>query len=90
MLKGVNKYIIEVSNPESEFFERAIFFVKPDKSDITTKALNESVQNIINGAGNIRTHKKAWRQKKHTLLKLAGAAGLGAVVMGIVMRFLML
>ncbi len=32
MLKGVNKLIIEINNPSSEYFERAIFFVRPSKN----------------------------------------------------------
>jgi hypothetical protein len=87
MLKGVNKLIIEVSNPESELFERAIFFVKPDKSSVITKDMNESVRNIMNEADGIRSFNKLPKTKKRTLLKLAGAAGMGAAVMGFLLKF---
>ena len=86
MLKGVNKLIIEVSNPESDFFERAIFFVKPDKSNIVTSEMNDSVRDIISKTGNIRPRKP--HKKSRALLKFAGAAGLGAAVAGFIMRFL--
>ncbi|MCL2638113.1 MAG: hypothetical protein FWD48_07030 [Oscillospiraceae bacterium] len=91
MLKGVNKLIIEVSNPESEVFERAIFFVKPEKSDMVTRDLNKNVQDIVGKAeaasksGKLRTKKGA---RKYALLKFAGAAGFGAAVAGIVMRLI--
>lgn len=91
MLKGVNKLIIEVNNPESDFFERAIFFVKPEKSDLITRDMNRNVQDIVgkaeaaSKAGKIRI-KPA---KKYALLKLAGAAGLGAAAAGVIMRVLM-
>ncbi|MCL2018164.1 MAG: hypothetical protein FWG70_00265 [Oscillospiraceae bacterium] len=84
MLKGVNKLIIEVSNPESDFFERAIFFVKPGKSDMVTRDLNKSVSRIINkadsaaGAGKIRD--KGTGAKIRNLLMFAGAAGAGAAI----------
>jgi hypothetical protein len=91
MLKGVNKLIIEVNNPESDFFERAIFFVKPEKSDMVTRDMNKNVQDIVgkaeaaSKAGKLRTKKAA---KKYALLKFAGAAGLGAMAAGVAMRLL--
>jgi hypothetical protein len=84
MLKGVNKLIIEVSNPESELFERAIFFVKPEKQGIVYRELGESVSSIMGSAENI--HQKPARAKSRALLKLAGAAGAGAIVAGVLMR----
>jgi hypothetical protein len=95
VLKGVNKLIIEVSNPESVFFERAIFFVKPGKSDAVTRELNESVHSIVgkaeaaSKAGRLRPMKPHSKSPKNlTTLKLAGAAGLGALAAGIIMRLL--
>jgi len=89
MLKGVNKLIIEVSNPESEFFERAIFFVKPEKGNILSRDVNEGVMNIMGRADSISAYTtKPKGRKKYALLKLAGAASMGAVIMGVVLRFL--
>ena len=88
MLKGVNKLIIEVSNPESEFFERAIFFVKPDKRDVLVNDMSESVREIMSEAGSIRARRqrKLPENKKYALLKAAGAMGAGAAIMGVVLR----
>lgn len=43
MLKGVNKKVVEVTNPENEYFERVIFFLKDSargdsESQITQRA----------------------------------------------------
>ncbi len=32
MVKGVNKQIIEITNPDSEYFERALLFLKAGQS----------------------------------------------------------
>lgn len=32
MIKGVNRRVIEINNPDGEYFEKAILFVKPEKS----------------------------------------------------------
>ncbi|MCL2078019.1 MAG: hypothetical protein FWH08_06420 [Oscillospiraceae bacterium] len=87
MLKGVNKLIIEVSNPESDFFERAIFFVKPEKSNIVTKEMNRNVQDIMGKACDIEP-KKTKNKKSRALLKFAGAAGAGAAVAGVLLKLL--
>jgi hypothetical protein len=87
MLKGVNKLIIEVSNPESDFFERAIFFIKPEKSNIVTKDMNASVRDIMGKAGQIKP-RKAGGSKSRTLLKLTGMVGLGALIGGVLTRVL--
>jgi len=92
MLKGVNKLIIEVSNPESDFFERAIFFVKPEKSNTVTRELSENVSGIMNKAeaasksGRIKPRKP--RTKKHSLLKFAGAAGVGAMLASLLIKLI--
>ena len=86
MLKGVNKLIIEVSNPESDFFERAIFFVKPEKSNAVTRELNENVSGIMNKAEKIKPGKP--RSKRRSLLKFAGAAGLGAMLASLLIKLI--
>jgi len=66
MLKGVNKLIIEINNPESELFERAIFFVRPEKADLLPGELNKNAQQLINDVGIKITpaRKSFWKRKK--------------------------
>ena len=33
MIRGINRQIIEVSDTDSDYFERALFFVSPDYCD---------------------------------------------------------
>ncbi len=47
MLKGVNKLIIEINNPGSEYFERAILFLKPRGEDIPASKLSSSAEDIL-------------------------------------------
>ena len=43
MLKGVNRQVVEVSEPESEYFERIIYIVKPEFSNLNySKLLKEA------------------------------------------------
>lgn len=41
MVKGVNKKIIEINNPQSIFFEKAVFYLKPN-----VVTLHESVSGM--------------------------------------------
>ncbi|MCL2632887.1 MAG: hypothetical protein FWD34_00040 [Oscillospiraceae bacterium] len=76
MLKGVNKLIVEVSNPDSEFFERAIFFVKPQMKNTPTSELNRNANKLLNQAGTAKNRK--WRSRVVAIFRFAGAVALGA------------
>ena len=83
MIKGVNKLIVEVSNPDSEFFEKAILFVKPQMKDTPTTKLNKSADDFML---NISEHRR-----KPKLLRgavFAGAIGLGAAITAVLVYFL--
>ena len=32
MVKAVNKLVLEINNTENEYFEKAIFYIRPEKS----------------------------------------------------------
>ncbi len=46
MLRGVNKYIIEINDVGSEFFEKALFFVKANNTTANSK-LEKEAQKIM-------------------------------------------
>lgn len=46
MLRGVNKRIIEVNDTDSDYFEKALFFVKDD-TDFDNKLLENEAKKII-------------------------------------------
>ena len=80
MIKGVNKLIVDVANPDSEFFERAIFFVKPQMKDIPAKELTKNADALIAA----QSGRKRGRSKRYSRvpagISFAGAAGFGAAV----------
>lgn len=86
MLKGVNKLIVEINNPESDYFERAIFFVKPSKGDVPSFELTDSASHLIRSAMQESGKKK--NKRGHALLKMLCAAFLGAFAAAVIMQFL--
>ena len=51
MLQGVNHQVVEVTRPECEYFERVIFFVKPEYSTVSEGTLRERAGKIAGSAG---------------------------------------
>lgn len=46
MLKGVNKQILEVTNPDSPYFEKIIFFVRPSSQNTDGKKIRKEAEKI--------------------------------------------
>lgn len=58
MLKGVNKQILEITNTESPYFEKIIFFVRPSSQNISRDKLESEAEKI-----SAQTKTKPPRQK---------------------------
>lgn len=78
MLKGVNKQIIEISNTGNDYFEKVLFFVRPECSALPQHKLEsgahsymEQLQALSSGpyGGYLRRSQK----RKRRLLCLCGA-----------------
>lgn len=51
MIKGVNKQVLEINETQNGFFEKAIFFVKPEYSGMSEGKLRESAKEEVENAG---------------------------------------
>ena len=51
MIRGVNKHIVEVSETENEYFERAILFVRPDMLHLNDAELRRRATKLLIGMG---------------------------------------
>jgi hypothetical protein len=47
MIKGVSRKVVEINNPDSIYFEKAIFYLKPHMSDIPAKLLAKEAENYM-------------------------------------------
>ena len=87
MLKGVNKQILEITNTESPYFEKIIFFVRQSDAALSESALQKEAEKYSK-----QTVKppKTRRSKRETLSTLGCIAlGIGAgialtLIMGII------
>ncbi len=58
MLKGVNKRVIEINNPDGEYFERAILFVKPEKFETPPEKLSQLAKSYVDNVDEKRPERK--------------------------------
>ena len=86
MIQGVNHQVVEVTQPECEFFERVIFFVKPEFSSVSQGTLKERAR-IIAGDVGAPPPTKVKIKKLISAGKLLAAATAGAAVAMLLMRF---
>lgn len=77
-MRGVNKLIVEIKDTDSEYFDRAILFLKPEKLGIEQSRLNESAEKLLEKVkgGTPHGHGRAW------LWVTAGAVVAAAMLLG--------
>lgn len=51
MLKGVNRKIIEVNRPDSIYFEKAVFYLRPNVRELPEEISNAEISQYINRLG---------------------------------------
>lgn len=48
MIKGVNKRIVEINNPQNEYFEKAILYIRPEKHALPPAAISLEAKEYLN------------------------------------------
>lgn len=48
MIKGVNKKVLEINNPSSIYFDKAVLYLKPNMTCVPQKLLKREAEQIIN------------------------------------------
>ncbi len=83
MIKGVNRQVVEITQTKCEYFEKVLFFVKPEYAATSEGTLRERASLIADSVG-IPPASKLRRQKIFSAVKLAGAALAGAGVSALI------
>ena len=80
MIKGVNKQVLEVTNTENPYFEKIIFFVKPEYGNEDRAKLKKEAEALAKTAGKPPKSRKTKREICGTLSRCALCAGAGAAI----------
>lgn len=51
MIKGVNKKIIEINNPDSIYFEKAVFYLRPNVMELPGEISRAEILHYISKLG---------------------------------------
>jgi hypothetical protein len=83
MIRGVNRQVIEISETDCEYFERVLFFVKPECVSVSEGRLRERA-NAIAGKSDRPPMTRIVRSKIRTVAYMAAAAGTGAGITALI------
>ncbi len=85
MIKGVNHQVVEVNKPACEYFEKVLFFVKPEYATLSAGKIGEKANSIaVNTGSPPKTRKR--RKRVYSVFSPLIWAGIGAVVSAIVIK----
>lgn len=84
MIKGVNHRVVEVVDTQNEYFERIIFFVKPEHSDTSEGKIRERAKVIADAASEPPPSRVKHARLKR-FIKMFSAAAVGAIITAILM-----
>ncbi len=73
MIKGVNKKVLEINNPQSIFFEKAVLYLKPNMSSVSYKLLRAEAQEMIRSMSPKQPKLVLWRRLVKAAVILAAA-----------------
>ncbi|MBR6548952.1 MAG: hypothetical protein IKT68_05335 [Clostridia bacterium] len=92
MIKGVNHTIIEVTNPQNRYFERALLFVRPQLSSVAFQNLQQHADHFVQTVGEppIDTQRtEVLRRRKQKRRILNGLWCVGGFGIGLLVRLLL-
>ena len=81
MSKGVNRQVLEIHDTGSDYFEKAMFFVRPEYSAVNERKLIANATELIFSQQDIpKTKRDKGKSGLLLLAKLTAAAGVGAAL----------
>lgn len=85
MIKGVNHQVVEVTKPGCEYFEKVLFFVKPEYASLSERKINEKANSIAVNTGSPPKSRKG-RKRVYSVFSPVVWALIGATVGVIVIK----
>lgn len=84
MLKGVNHRIIEVNRPDSLYFDRAVFYLRPEVEDVPAYAALRETESCLGSRNDARN--RGLRRGAWFLLGASASAAAAAVLLYLLLR----
>lgn len=84
MIKGINRQVVEVRETGSEYFERILFFVKPEYASVSEGKIRERAGMIANKSAKppvTKQKKEKYLEAGKLIISLAAGVLIGALAM---------
>jgi hypothetical protein len=88
MLKGINKQILEVTNTDSPYFEKIIFFVRPQSQHMNEEQLQKEAEKISTQMKKPPKTKRTAKQILSTAFYTSLGLGAGVAITFILNNFI--
>ena len=79
MIKGVNRQVVEVQETDCDYFEKIMFFVKPEYASLSEGKIRERAGLIASKAGSVPPT-KIRRSRWAEVAKIGGGVLVGVVL----------
>lgn len=83
MIKGVNKYVVEIVDTENPVFEKIICYVKSEYAGAGSAALEKRAGEAVSGLTAIREAKEEKKKRKKVIPRWAVSIGSAAIGAGL-------
>jgi hypothetical protein len=80
MLKGVNRQVLEITGTDNPYFEKIIFFVKPEFVNEDGAKLKTQAEKLAQTAQKPPRMRKSKREMRHLAAQFAICLAAGAVI----------
>lgn len=81
MLKGVNRQVLEILQPDCDYFEKVIFFVKPEYYGMSEAKLREKAASVLKKTLRPPKYQTGFREARlANALRFLLAAGIGGMI----------
>lgn len=80
MIKGVNKNIIEINNPDSIYFEKAIFYLRPGVRELPGEVSSREISRYVEKLGLYAPKYKPSHKYGWIMLAVICAVSIAAVI----------
>lgn len=88
MIKGINKQVLEITETNSGYFEKALFFIKPEYSGYSENKLREVAQTELKNSATPPRRKTSAPSNKFKNILFLSITFLVGSAMGFLISFL--
>ena len=86
MIKGINKQVLEVLEPNNSYFEKALFFVKPEYSNESDNKLRNQALKSLQTAALPKTRKQKIKSRALLVIEILSSAMVGSIITAVIIK----